>query len=88
MRDYDRDYSKKQQLMDQVRGELALANAQELINKMSDKCFAKCIPTPGPKLDKSETTCLSNCMDKYMAAWNEVSRTYIARAQRESALDH
>ncbi|KAF8939976.1 Mitochondrial import inner membrane translocase subunit Tim13 [Dissophora ornata] len=53
--------SKKQQVMDQVRSELALANAQELIN-----------------------TCVANCMDRYMEAWNIVSRTYISRVQRES----
>ncbi|KAF9579953.1 protein translocase subunit [Lunasporangiospora selenospora] len=53
--------AKKQQVMDQVRSELALANAQELIN-----------------------ACLSKCMDRYMEAWNIVSRTYINRVQRES----
>ncbi|KAG0047435.1 protein translocase subunit [Gryganskiella cystojenkinii] len=76
--------AKKQQVMDQVRSELALANAQELINKINEKCFAKCVPKPGPKLDGSEQACISKCMDRYMEAWNIVSRTYINRVQRES----
>ncbi|KAG0032509.1 protein translocase subunit [Podila clonocystis] len=76
--------SKKQQVMDQVRSELALANAQELINKINEKCFAKCVPKPGSKLDSSEQACISKCMDRYMEAWNIVSRTYINRVQRES----
>ncbi|KAF9016630.1 hypothetical protein BGZ52_005709, partial [Haplosporangium bisporale] len=46
--------AKKQQVMDQVRSELALANAQELINKINEKCFAKCVPKPGSSLDSSE----------------------------------
>ena len=28
--------------------------------------------------------CISKCMDRYMEAWNIVSRTYINRVQRES----
>ncbi|KAG0014271.1 protein translocase subunit [Podila clonocystis] len=76
--------AKKQQVMDQVRSELALANAQELINKINEKCFAKCVLKPGSSLDSSEQACLSKCMDRYMEAWNIVSRTYINRVQRES----
>ncbi|KAF9917191.1 hypothetical protein BX616_001671 [Lobosporangium transversale] len=76
--------AKKQQVMDQVRSELALANAQELINKINEKCFARCVLKPSTKLDNSEQNCLSNCMDRYMEAWNIVSRTYISRVQRES----
>ncbi|KAF9132468.1 Tim10/DDP family zinc finger-domain-containing protein [Linnemannia elongata] len=76
--------AKKQQVMDQVRSELALANAQELINKINEKCFARCVTKPSTSLGGSEQTCLSNCMDRYMEAWNIVSRTYINRVQRES----
>ncbi|RUS22272.1 hypothetical protein BC937DRAFT_89847 [Endogone sp. FLAS-F59071] len=66
---------KKQEVMDQVRSELALANAQELIN---------CVPKPGYRLESGEQTCLSKCMDRYMEAWNIVSRTYVSRLQQES----
>ncbi|ORX99341.1 hypothetical protein K493DRAFT_257356 [Basidiobolus meristosporus CBS 931.73] len=91
MSEYANDFSipssgsgKKQQVIDQVRSELALANAQELINKMNDKCFAKCVPKPGSRLDSGEQACISKCMDRYMEAWNTVSRAYISRVQRES----
>lgn len=88
--------------MDQVRSELALANAQELINvkyififlvmivinsivkqKINEKCYLKCVPKPGPRLESGEQACLSKCMDRYMEAWNVVSRAYINRLQRE-----
>ncbi|KAL0078552.1 Tim10/DDP family zinc finger-domain-containing protein [Phycomyces blakesleeanus] len=76
--------SKKQEVMDQVRSELALANAQELINKINEKCYLKCVPKPGARLESSEQACLSKCMDRYMEAWNVVSRSYVSRLQRES----
>ncbi|KAI8330729.1 Tim10/DDP family zinc finger-domain-containing protein [Chlamydoabsidia padenii] len=76
--------NKKQEVMEQVRGELAMANAQELINKINEKCYLKCVPKPGPRLENGEQQCLSKCMDRYMEAWNVVSRSYVNRIQRES----
>ncbi|RIB04869.1 Tim10/DDP family zinc finger protein, partial [Gigaspora rosea] len=75
--------NRKQAVMDQVRNELALANAQELINKINEKCFSKCITKPGYKLESGEQTCIAKCMDRYMDAWNIVSRAYIGRVQKE-----
>jgi len=69
--------------MTTVRREVALASAQELMNKASERCFTKCIIKPGDYLSSSEQTCLSRCLDRYMEAFNIVSRTYIARVSRE-----
>ncbi|CAG8520910.1 3604_t:CDS:2 [Paraglomus brasilianum] len=74
---------KKKQVMDQVKAELALAQAHELINKMNEKCFAKCILKPGHKMENSEMNCIDRCVLKYMEAWNVVSRTYLSRVRRE-----
>ncbi|KAL5526039.1 TIM13 [Sanghuangporus baumii] len=75
--------ARKEKFMTQVRNELALSGAQELINKINEKCFAKCITKPSTSLSGSEETCLSRCMDRYMEAFNIVSRTYTARLARE-----
>ncbi|KAF8240679.1 hypothetical protein L208DRAFT_1384103 [Tricholoma matsutake] len=75
--------ARKDAMMNSVRQEIALANAQELMNKASDRCFLKCVTKPGSSLSSSEQTCLSRCMDRYMEAFNIVSRTYIARISRE-----
>ncbi|XP_067634173.1 mitochondrial import inner membrane translocase subunit Tim13-like [Eurosta solidaginis] len=75
--------SEKQELIDQVKQQLAVANAQELLTKMTEKCFKKCIAKPGISLDSSEQKCISMCMDRYMDSWNLVSRTYSNRLQRE-----
>ncbi|CAG9134721.1 unnamed protein product [Plutella xylostella] len=73
----------KEELMDQVKQQIAIANAQELLTKMSEKCFKKCINKPGTSLDSSEQKCIAMCMDRYMDSWNLVSRTYSSRIQRE-----
>ncbi|XP_065057506.1 mitochondrial import inner membrane translocase subunit Tim13-B-like [Rhopilema esculentum] len=75
--------AQKKQVMDQVRNQVAVAQAQELLQKMSDKCFKKCIYRPGTSLDSSEQKCIAMCMDRYMDSWNIVSRTYNARLQKE-----
>ncbi|KAF7975732.1 hypothetical protein HWV62_8709 [Athelia sp. TMB] len=45
---------RKQQIMQSVRSEIALANAQELITTTNDKCFAKCVLKPSTALSSSE----------------------------------
>ncbi|KAI9774027.1 MAG: protein translocase subunit [Geoglossum umbratile] len=74
----------KTTLMNQARQEAAVQNARQLIERLNEHCFEKCIPTPGSSLSKGEQTCFTNCMEKYMAAWNTVSRQYISRIQQES----
>ncbi|XP_039620528.1 mitochondrial import inner membrane translocase subunit Tim13 [Polypterus senegalus] len=72
-------------IMEQVKVQIAVANAQELLQRMTDKCFKKCVGKPGSSLDNSEQKCIAMCMDRYMDAWNTVSRTYNSRLQRERA---
>ncbi|KAK2153121.1 hypothetical protein LSH36_306g01050 [Paralvinella palmiformis] len=132
------DAIQKEQVMEQVKAQIAVANAQELLQKkitlksnreydyfgnvyeyyyfafwtnvlesvrllltfnalsflfqkMTDKCYRKCIHKPGTSLDNSEQAishsifqkCIAMCMDRYMDAWNLVSRTYTQRLQKE-----
>jgi mitochondrial import inner membrane translocase subunit TIM13 len=46
--------TQKSDLMDQVKQQIALANAQELLTKMTEKCFKKCVNRPGSELDSGE----------------------------------
>jgi len=77
------DNVNREDLMDQVKQQIALVNAQELLSKMTDKCFKKCIVKPGSNLDGSEQKCVAMCMDRYMDAWNVVSRAYANRLSQE-----
>ncbi|XP_066503734.1 mitochondrial import inner membrane translocase subunit Tim13 [Hoplias malabaricus] len=72
-------------IMEQVKIQIAVANAQELLQRMTDKCFKKCIGKPGNSLDNAEQKCIAMCMDRYMDTWNTCSRTYNSRLQRERA---
>ena len=44
----------KEKIMEELQSQLALSNAQTLLTKMNVKCFDKCIPKPGSRLDNSE----------------------------------
>ena len=50
--------------------------------KVNERCFEKCIPTPGTSLSSREEGCFTACMEKYMATWNVASRQYISRIQK------
>ena len=50
--------------------------------KLNEHCFERCVPKPGTSLSSGETTCYQNCMEKYMAAWNTVSRQYLQHVQK------
>ncbi|KAF7991855.1 hypothetical protein HCN44_010656 [Aphidius gifuensis] len=75
--------AEKDELMQQVKQEIAVANAQELLTKMTEKCFKKCVLKPGTSLDSSEQKCVAMCMDRYMDSFNVVTRAYSGRLQKE-----
>ncbi|OTB08645.1 hypothetical protein M426DRAFT_316653 [Hypoxylon sp. CI-4A] len=75
--------SVKAEVIKQVKTQYVMDNARQLIEKINDHCFEKCVPKPGSSLSSSEQTCFTQCMEKYMSAWNQVSSTYISRLQRE-----
>ncbi|KAI0346303.1 hypothetical protein BDW22DRAFT_1388364 [Trametopsis cervina] len=75
--------ARKEAVKASIRDELALSNAQELMNKSNEKCFAKCVTKPGTSLSSSEETCLSRCLERYLEAFDIVSKTYVARLSRE-----
>lgn len=73
----------KTQLQDQIKQELAVANATELVNKITQNCFDKCILQPQDQITPQQSGCVNQCLEKYMRSWNVISKTYIARIQKE-----
>ena len=52
---------------------------------MGGACFEKCLTgAPGTSLSRNETSCIPQCNEKYIAAWNVVNSTIISRLQRET----
>ncbi|CAN8097047.1 unnamed protein product [Discula destructiva] len=77
--------SVKDAVMRQVQLESNQANVRMLLEKMNESCYERCVPKPGSSLSSGEQTCFTNCMDKYMAAWNQVNSGYIQRIKKEQA---
>ncbi|KAI1808404.1 Tim10/DDP family zinc finger-domain-containing protein [Daldinia bambusicola] len=73
----------KAQVIKEVKTQYAVENAKLLVEKVNEHCFEKCVPKPGSSLSSSESTCFTQCMEKYMSAWNQVSTTYVERLRRE-----
>ncbi|SCU85805.1 LADA_0D09824g1_1 [Lachancea dasiensis] len=71
----------KEQLKTQIAQELAVANASELVNKVTENCFEKCLTSP---YSSGEEGCVDQCLAKYMRSWNVVSKAYVARIQQAS----
>lgn len=53
--------------------------------KVTDKCFTKCVNRPGAKLDSSEMQCTAMCMDRYLDSMAIVSQAWAARAKQQAA---
>ncbi|XP_030379107.1 mitochondrial import inner membrane translocase subunit Tim13-like [Scaptodrosophila lebanonensis] len=71
-------------LMARAKQEFVLASVQALLQKMTTKCFKKCIDRPGITLDAAEQKCISMCMDRFMDSWTLVSQTFSNRVHKES----
>ncbi|XP_017099489.2 mitochondrial import inner membrane translocase subunit Tim13 [Drosophila bipectinata] len=69
--------------LERVRQEIVLANIQELLQKMTRRCFSDCVGVPGLELRSEERECLDNCMDRFMDAVQVVSRQYFRRRRRQ-----
>ena len=67
-----------------VQNELAAAALQDLFQKITDKCYVKCVTKPSPKLDNNDQTCLAKCMDRYLDTMTVVSQTMAARSQQST----
>ena len=55
-----------------------------LFQKITDKCFNRCVLKPNTRLDDSEKMCTAKCMDRYLDAMALVSQTWAARAKQQA----
>lgn len=65
-----------------ARKPLPSAISNSLLQKVNEHCFERAIPNPGSSISSAEQTTFSNCMEKYMAAWNTTSRQYLGHLQK------
>ena len=57
-----------------------------LIQTINDKCFKMCIQTPGATVDSSQQKCLGRCIDRYVDAWNSISRSVTNKIRQQSQM--
>ena len=60
-----------------------LLQAQQLITKATEKCYAKCVTSPSTSLSSKEEKCLGSCLERYFEAFNLVSNTYVRRISEQ-----
>eukprot|EP00250_Pteridium_aquilinum_P034847 c8213_g1_i1 orf=319-552(+) len=61
--DSSRDTAELQKLLEQEKNRAML---NELVSKLTNVCWDKCIGTPSSKFSSSETTCLTYCAQRYL----------------------
>ncbi|CAN8066074.1 unnamed protein product [Agarophyton chilense] len=49
-----------------IQEENQKAAVQQIISKLTDTCWDKCMGKPGAKLSSWETDCISNCAERFL----------------------
>ncbi|KAH8387525.1 hypothetical protein KR093_007662 [Drosophila rubida] len=71
-------------LMRQLKHQIAMANAQELLADITCKCFEKCVAKPRDHLSGTEQSCINLCMDRFLDSYRLCAHTYGHRLRREA----
>lgn len=69
------------EVMGRVRRELQEQQMEELVNSLTDKCFAKCVKKPGTSLSTAEQHCIAKAMDRYLEVMTVVFKTLAEKSQ-------
>ncbi|KAF6000606.1 Timm13p [Cyanidiococcus yangmingshanensis] len=74
--------SQRAELEDRVKSEMLRQAFQDLVQRVTEKCFEKCVTKPSSSLTSGEQTCLAKCVDRYIEAMGVVSKAMVERQQR------
>ncbi|XP_075241694.1 uncharacterized protein LOC142336666 [Convolutriloba macropyga] len=73
-------------IIQQTEMALQMQQVQNLLQSAGEKCiYPKCIYRPGRSLDRSEASCLTNCVDRFLDTYKIVATTYTNRLRTENA---
>jgi import inner membrane translocase subunit TIM8 len=61
-----------------VQAEKQKAMVNELVAKLTDSCWDKCMGTPGSKLSSGESACFTNCAQRFL----ETSQLILQKFER------
>ncbi|KAF2674197.1 hypothetical protein BT63DRAFT_419503 [Microthyrium microscopicum] len=71
----------KHQIMKEFAEGFAVAHAKQLIGKLNNTAFSRCVMNPSSSLSGSESACVTACSEKYLAAFNIVGQEVVKHAQ-------
>mmetsp|Transcript_5666 Transcript_5666/g.13226 ORF Transcript_5666/g.13226 Transcript_5666/m.13226 type:complete len:84 (-) Transcript_5666:229-480(-) len=60
------DRAQAAELQQFVEEEQRKAAFQEMISRLTDTCWDKCVGKPGNSLSSSERSCLANCVERFL----------------------
>ena len=61
-----------EQLKQRMTMEMQQQFVQQLIERLRNECFTRCIASPSRELSSRDQTCLSNCVDRYLESMKVV----------------
>ncbi|KAH8273388.1 hypothetical protein KR018_006522 [Drosophila ironensis] len=87
MAQWNKSQTSMSSIMEQVEEHAALDSAQQMLTRISDNCFRKCVDYPSGSLRPGEQRCIKVCMDRYLDSFHLVARTFSRRLEREAGLN-
>jgi hypothetical protein len=79
------DNQKAQEQMMQLR---AVVESQQMLVKLTAKCFDACISSPGKDLSSSQQTCLWRCAQNMMEGNMFMQKRLLSKANEEQQHQH
>jgi len=67
-----------------IQMQAAMQQQEILVQTINEKCFKMCVSSPGSSLDTSQQKCLAKCVDRYVEAWNCVSKTVTNKIRQQA----
>jgi len=69
-----------------IQMQAAMQQQELLVQTINEKCFKMCVSSPGSSLDTAQQKCLAKCVDRYVEAWNCVSKTVTNKIRQQAGM--
>ena len=79
------DNQKAQEQLMQLR---AVVESQQMLVKLTGKCFDACVSSPGKDLSSSQQTCLWRCAQNMMESNMFMQKRLMSKANEEQSSHH
>ena len=70
------------QVIQNLQVQMQQAQVQDLMQKLAENCFSKCVTKPSSKLSSTEQKCLALCQDRYLDVMAAVGQAMMSRGNQ------